>query len=71
MWHSLQKLQQLGVAVVRDTALLGEVMVVRGYELAHGHDARRLTLQQIDDLSAELDELWVTNRTLAALNPRL
>lgn len=28
MWHSLQKLQQLGVAVVRDTALLGKVMMV-------------------------------------------
>lgn len=71
MWHGLQELQQLGVAIVRDTALLGKVMVVRRYELAHGHDARRLTLQQVDNLSAELDKLWVANRTLAALNPRL
>lgn len=44
MWHGLQKLQQLGVAVVRDTALLGKVMVIRGYELAHGYDATWLTL---------------------------
>lgn len=71
MWHGLQELQQLGVAIVRDAALLGKVMVVRGYELAHGHDARRLTLQKVNNLSAELDELWVANRTLAALNPRI
>lgn len=28
MWHSLQELQQLGVAIVRDAALLGKVVVV-------------------------------------------
>lgn len=71
MWHSLQKLQQLGVAIVRDAALLSEVMMIRRDELAHGHDARWLTLQQVNDLSAELNELWVTNRTLAAVNPWL
>lgn len=70
MWHCLQKLQELGVAVVRDAALLGKVMVVRGYEFAHGHDARRLTLQQVNNLTAKLDELWIANWTLAALNPR-
>lgn len=71
MWHGLQQLQQLGVAVVRDAALLGEVVVVGRDELAHGHDAGRLTLQQVDDLPAELDELRVPHRTLAALDPRL
>ena len=44
VWHGLQELQQFGVAVVGDTALLGKVMVVGGYELAHGHEAGRLTL---------------------------
>lgn len=28
MWHSLQQLQQFGVTIVRDTALLGKVVVV-------------------------------------------
>lgn len=71
MWHSLQELQQLGVAIVGDAALLGKVVVVRRNELAHGHDARRLALQQVNYLPAELDQLRVTNRTLAALKPRL
>lgn len=71
VWHGLQQLQQLGVAVVGDAALLGEVVVVGRDELAHGHDAGRLTLQQVDDLPAELDELRVPHRTLAALDPRL
>lgn len=44
MWDGLQKLQQLGKAVVRDTALFGKVMVIRRYELADGHDAGRLAL---------------------------
>lgn len=71
MWYGLQQLQQLGVAIVRDTTLLCKVMVVRRYELAHGHDARWLTLQQVNDLPAELNELWVTHGTLAALDPWL
>lgn len=71
MWHCLQQLQQFGVAVVGDTALLGKVMVVRGDELADGHDAGRLTLQQVDYLPAELNELRVAHRTFAALNPWL
>lgn len=71
MWNSLQELQQLGVAIVRDAALLGKVVVVRRNELAHGHDARWLALQQVNYLTAELNELRVTNRTLAALNPWL
>lgn len=71
MRNSLQQLQQLGVAVVGDAALLGEVVVVGWDELAHGHDAGRLILQQVDDLPAELDELRVPHRTLAALDPRL
>lgn len=28
MWHGLQQLQQLGIAIVRDTTLLCKVMVV-------------------------------------------
>lgn len=71
MWHGLQQLEQFGVAIVRDTTLLCKVMVVRRYELAHGHDARWLTPQQVNDLSAELNELWVTHGTLAALDPWL
>lgn len=71
MRHSLQELQQLGVAIVRDAALLGKVVVVRRDELAHGHDARGLALQQVDDLAAELNELRVADGTLAALDPRL
>lgn len=71
MRHGLQQLQQLGVAVVGDAALLGKVVVVGRDELAHGHDAGRLALQQVDDLPAELDELRVPHRTLAALDPRL
>lgn len=71
MWHSLQELQQLGVAIVGDAALLGKVVVVRRDELAHGHDARGLALQQVDDLAAELNELRVADGTLAALDPRL
>lgn len=71
MWHGLQELQQLGVAVVRDAALLGEVVVVRRNELAHGHDAGRLAPQQVDYLAAELNELRVADGTLAALDPWL
>lgn len=71
MWHSLQELQQLGVAIVRDTALLGEVVVVCRNELAHGHDARRLALQQVNYLAAELNKLRVADGTLATLNPWL
>lgn len=71
MWHSLQELQQLGVAIVGDTALLGKVVVVGRNELAHGHDARGLALQQVDDLAAELNKLRVADGTLAALNPQL
>lgn len=71
MRNSLQQLQQLGVAVVGHAALLGEVVVVGRDELAHGHDAGRLVLQHVDDLPAELDELRVPHRTLAALDPRL
>lgn len=71
MRNGLQQLQQLGVAVVGDAALLGEVVVVARDELAHGHEAGRLILQQVDDLPAELDELRVPHRTLAALDPRL
>lgn len=71
MWDGLQKLQQLGEAVVGDTALLGEVMVIRRDELADGHDAGRLALQQVDDFSAKLDKLGISNWALAALNPWL
>ena len=71
MRHGLQELQQLGVAVVRDPALLGKVVVVRGNELAHGHDARGLALQQVHYLTAELDKLRVADGALAAVNPRL
>lgn len=44
VWDSLQKLQQLGEAVVRDAALLGEVMVIRRDEFADGDDAVWLAL---------------------------
>lgn len=39
MWYGLQQLQKFGVAVVRDPALLGEVMMVRRYKLADGYHA--------------------------------
>lgn len=71
VWHSLQQLHQLGVAVVGDTALFGKVMVVGGDELVNGQDTGRPALQQVDDLPAELDELGVTHRALTALHPRL
>ena len=69
MWYSLQKFQQLGEAIVRDTALLSKMMMIRRDELADWHDARCLTLQEVDDLSAKLDELWIANWTFTALNP--
>lgn len=71
MGHSLQQLQQLRVTIVRNTALLSKVVVVRGNKLADGHNAGRLALQQVYNLATELDELWVAYWTLAALNPWL
>jgi len=69
--HGLQQLQQLGVAVVGDAALLGKVVVVGWDELADGHDAEGTTLHQVDDLAAELDQLGVPHGALAALHPRV
>ena len=67
----LQQLQQLGVAVVGDAALLGEVVVVGGDELVDGQQAGGLALQQVDHLPAELDQLRVPHRAFGPLDPRL
>lgn len=71
MRYRLKKLQQLWEAIVGDSALLGKVMVVCRDEFADGHYAGWLTLQQVNDLSAKLDELRVSYWTFAALNPGL
>ena len=67
----LQQLQQLGVPVIGDAALLGEVVVVGGDELVDGQQAGGLALQQVDHLPAELDQLGVPHRALGPLDPRL
>ena len=71
VWHGLQQFQELSVAVVGDAALLSEVVVVGGDELADWQQAGGLALQQVDDLPAELDELGVSHGTLGPLDPRL
>lgn len=69
--NGLQQLQQFGVSVIRHTALLGKMVVIRWDELCDGHQTGRLVLHQINHLSAELDQLWVPDRTLTALQPRI
>ena len=71
MRHSLQQLQEFGVTVVGDAALLGEVVVVGWDEPAERHEAGGLALQQVHELTAELDQLGVPHRALAARHPRV
>lgn len=69
MRHGLEQLEEFGVAVVGDAALLGEVVVVGRDEPAERHQACGLALQQVHQLTAELDQLGVPHRTLTARHP--
>ena len=52
--YRLEELHQFGEAVVRDAALLAEVVVVGRDELVEGHLALRTVLQQVDHLQRQL-----------------
>lgn len=71
MRYSLQQLQQFGVAIIWDSALLSKVMVVRRDEFSDGHQAAGLVFHQVNDISTKLDQLWIAYRALAALQPRV
>lgn len=65
--YSLQQLQQFGVAIIRDSALFGKVMVVGWDEFSDWHQAAGLVFHQVYDFSTELDQLWISYRALTAL----
>lgn len=71
MWYSLQQFQQFGIAIIRDSALFGKVMVVGRDEFSDGHQAAGLVFHQVYDISTELNQLRISYRALAALQPRV
>lgn len=65
MWNCIEKLQELGVAVICHSALPSEMVVVVGYEFTEGHPALRTLLQQLDYVSRELRKMLGQQRTAA------
>lgn len=67
MWYSLQQLQKFGVAIIRDSALFGKVMVVGRDEFSEGCNAAGLVFHQVYDFPTELNQLRISYRALTAL----